>query len=53
MLRRQLGAFRAESFTLLHFPVYNFAAVWYLHQTGRLPEERLSSLFPNEEITFR
>lgn len=52
MLRRQLGAFRAEGFSRLHFPVYDFAAVWYLHKTGRLTEERLSSLFPSEEINF-
>jgi tetratricopeptide (TPR) repeat protein len=52
MLRRQLGNFRAESFARLRFPVYDFAAVWYLHQTGRLTEERLSSLFPHEEINF-
>jgi hypothetical protein len=53
MLRRQLGAFRAtESFARLHFPVYDFAAMWYLHKTGRLTEERLRTLFPNEEINF-
>jgi len=52
MLRRQLGAFRGEDPGRLHFPVYDFAALWYLHQTGRLTEERLSSLFPNEEINF-
>ena len=52
MLRRQLGAYSVKGFTRLHFPVYDFAAVWYLHQTGRLTEERLSSLFPSEEINF-
>ena len=52
MIRRQLGAFRAEGFTRLRFPVYDFAAVWYLHQTGRLTQERLSTLFPDEEINF-
>jgi tetratricopeptide (TPR) repeat protein len=52
MLRRQLGAYSAEGFSRLHFPVYDFAALWYLHKTGRLTEERLSSLFPNEEINF-
>jgi hypothetical protein len=52
MLRRQLGSFRAESFTRLRFPVYDFAAVWYLHKTGRLTDERLSTLFPHEEINF-
>jgi hypothetical protein len=34
MLRRQLGAYSAEGFSRLHFPVYDFAAVWYLHKTG-------------------
>jgi tetratricopeptide (TPR) repeat protein len=52
MLRRQLGAYSAEGLTRLHLPVYDFAALWYLHQTHRLTEERLSTLFPNEEINF-
>jgi tetratricopeptide (TPR) repeat protein len=52
MLRRKLGAYSAEGFSRLHFPVYDFAAVWYLHRRGRLTEERLSSLFPSEEINF-
>jgi hypothetical protein len=49
MLRRQLGTFRTRGFSNLHFPIYDFAALWYLHQTGRLTAERLSSLFPREE----
>jgi tetratricopeptide (TPR) repeat protein len=52
MLRRQLGAFSAEGLSRIHLPVYDFAALWYLHQTNRLTEERLSSLFPTEEINF-
>jgi len=52
MLRRQLGAFSAPGVSRLRFPVYDFAAVWYLHRTNRLTDNRLMALFPNEEINF-
>ncbi len=50
MLRRQLGTFRASGVARLRFPVYYFAAVWYLHQTRKLTKDRLLALFPDEEI---
>lgn len=52
MLRRQLGAFRADGFARLHFPMYDFAAVWYLHKERKLTDDRLHTLFPAEEFDF-
>jgi len=52
MLRRQLGDFHADGFTRLRFPVYDFAAVWYLHRTDKLTEDRLRSLYPQTELNF-
>jgi tetratricopeptide (TPR) repeat protein len=44
MLRRQLTRHRAR------FPLYDFACVWYLRETGQLTQ--LDSLFPAEEMGF-
>jgi tetratricopeptide (TPR) repeat protein len=46
MLKRQLIGYR------LHFPLYDFACVSYLHLTRQLTPERLRNLFPPEEIQF-
>lgn len=50
MLRHQLGTFNASGVARLRFPVYDFAAVWYLHQTRKLTEDRLRALFPEYEM---
>ena len=46
MLRRSLSGHG------LCFPVYDFATVWYLHQTNQLNEQRLRTLFPADEMDF-
>lgn len=46
MLRRDLAGYG------LLFPLYDFACVWYLHQTKQLTPDRLRSLFPSEEFDF-
>src|SRR5262249_1241744 len=34
----------------LRFPLYDFACTLYLHKTGRLTQERLKELFPQEAM---
>lgn len=46
MLRRRLSGYG------LHFPLYDFATVWYLHQTKQLNDQRLRHLFPAEGLDF-
>ncbi len=46
MLRRDLAGHG------LHFPLYDYATVWYLYKTQQLTPERLRSLFPAEELEF-
>ena len=46
MLRRTLGG------RSLHFPVFDFACLWYFHQTNQLHRERIQSLFPAAEVDF-
>lgn len=36
----------------LRFPLYDFACTLYLHKTGRLTQERLKELFPQEAMDF-
>ena len=36
----------------LRFPLYDFACTLYLHKTGRLSQERLRELFPQEAMDF-
>ncbi len=44
MLRRALG--KRE----VRFPIFDFASIWYLHQTNQLEPERLKTLFPSEDL---
>ena len=44
MLRRQLAPLG------LRFPLYDFAVLWYLKQTGGLTREQVRSLFPAEAL---
>ena len=46
MLRRDLGP---QGFD---FPLYDFAAVWYLKQRNMMTEERLKGLVPADELGF-
>ena len=46
MIKRQLLAYG------LHFPLFDYACVSYLHLTRQLTSERLKNLFPPEEIEF-
>jgi len=34
----------------LHFPLYDFASILYLHHTNQLSHERVATLFPPEEM---
>ncbi|HKR00851.1 MAG TPA: hypothetical protein VJT09_09260 [Pyrinomonadaceae bacterium] len=34
----------------LHFPLFDFACIWYLHKSGHLTEEKRETLFPPEEL---
>jgi tetratricopeptide (TPR) repeat protein len=43
MIRRELGRFG------LHFPLFDFAQVWYLYKKRKLTQDRLKELFPIEE----
>lgn len=52
MLRRALAHSAREANRRLRFPLYDFACVWYLHQTHALDEGRLRRLFPAEEMDF-
>jgi tetratricopeptide (TPR) repeat protein len=45
MLRRGLSGGQ------LRFPLFDFACIWYYHQTKRLSSARLASLFPTDELT--
>jgi hypothetical protein len=46
MLHRELSSHG------LHFPLFDYGCVWYLHKTEQLTGEKLASLFPDEEATF-
>jgi tetratricopeptide (TPR) repeat protein len=43
MIRRELGRFG------LHFPLFDFAQVWYLHKKRNLTQNKLKELFSSEE----
>ncbi|NER29583.1 MAG: tetratricopeptide repeat protein [Symploca sp. SIO1C4] len=50
MLRRNLANAAKALGYRLHFPLYDFACVWYLHQQGKLTRERIRDIFPQEEL---
>jgi len=49
MLRRHLGIAAKKLKYKFKFPHYDFACVWYLHQSGKSKEE-IKTLFPPEEM---
>ncbi|BAZ27892.1 TPR repeat protein [Cylindrospermum sp. NIES-4074] len=50
MLRRKLSRAATELNYRLRFPLYDFACIWYLKQKNRLTPEKLTELFPAEEL---
>lgn len=50
MLRRNLGREAKEQGYPLHFPLYDFACVWYLNKKHKLSKEEWEKLFPEEEL---
>ena len=45
-LRRELVQYKVK------FPLFDFACVWYLHQTEGISQEKLKNLFPVEELVW-